>query len=102
MTHRLVSLKIDSLEVDLLCYSFTDDFLGRAVLNMSDLRQMPSSRQIIPLTGRPRARGTQSGSLTVEVSKILFFHSDDCIASKLHNGGLVKPGIIIIMVGIEK
>ena len=31
---------------------------------------MPSSRQIIPLTGRPRAQGTQSGSLTVEVGTV--------------------------------
>lgn len=40
-----------------------EDFLGRALLSVAELRRMPSTRQIIPLQGKP---GVQ-GSLTVEV-----------------------------------
>ena len=35
-----------------------DDFLGRAMIPVTELRRMPSSRQIIPLSGRPGATGT--------------------------------------------
>ncbi|ELU12045.1 hypothetical protein CAPTEDRAFT_219768 [Capitella teleta] len=43
-----------------------DEFMGRAFVLMDELRRMPSSRQIIPLTGRPRAATSTSGSITVE------------------------------------
>jgi hypothetical protein len=46
--------------------SIEDEFLGRATVQMEELRRMPSSRQIIPLTGRPRATTSTSGSITVE------------------------------------
>jgi len=35
-----------------------DDFLGRSQIPVVELRRMPSSRQIIPLSGRPGATGT--------------------------------------------
>ena len=44
------------------------DFLGRAVILLSELKRVPSSRQIIPLTGKPGST-TTSGSVTVEVNK---------------------------------
>ena len=49
----------------------TADFLGRATIAMNELKRLPSSRQIIPLTGKPGTT-TTSGSITVEVSYLLF------------------------------
>ena len=43
------------------------DFLGRALILLSELKRVPSSRQIIPLTGKPGTT-TTSGSVTVEAS----------------------------------
>jgi hypothetical protein len=43
-----------------------DEFLGRAVISIDDLRHTPSSRQIIPLTGKVSSLTTTSGSVTVE------------------------------------
>ncbi|KAL3885788.1 hypothetical protein ACJMK2_025826 [Sinanodonta woodiana] len=43
-----------------------ENFLGEAVVYCEDLRRNPSSRQIIPLQGRPGVSETVSGSLTVE------------------------------------
>lgn len=54
--------------LNLFVFSGSDDFLGQASVTMDDLRRLPSSRQIIPLTGRPRATTSTSGSVTVEVS----------------------------------
>ena len=48
-------------------FNFAVDFLGRAAIPMQELRRLPSSRQILPLTGKPGASST-SGSVTVEVS----------------------------------
>lgn len=45
-----------------------DEFLGHAKVSMDDVRRLPSSRQIIPLTGRPKGVTNTSGSVTVEVS----------------------------------
>ena len=47
----------------------SEDHLGRAVLPMAELRRTPSSRQIVPLQGRPGGHEGTSGSLTVEVSR---------------------------------
>ena len=52
-----------------------DDFLGQASVQMEELRRMPSSRQIVPLTGRPRATTSTSGSVTVEVSQLTACYS---------------------------
>ena len=45
------------------------DFLGRALILLSELKRVPSSRQIIPLTGKPGST-TTSGSVTVEASAL--------------------------------
>ena len=49
------------------------DFLGRAVILLSELKRVPSSRQIIPLTGKPGST-TTSGSVTVEVLVLYITH----------------------------
>jgi hypothetical protein len=51
-----------------------DEFLGRALVTIDDLRRLPSSRQIIPLTGRTSAMTTTSGSITAEVCLLLVIH----------------------------
>jgi hypothetical protein len=43
-----------------------NQLLGRASVLLDEIRRMPSSRQIIPLTGKPRSRTSTSGSVTVE------------------------------------
>jgi hypothetical protein len=60
-----------------------DDFLGRAVIPMSELRRMPSSRQIVPLTGKPGSATTTSGSVTIE---FLFMEPADAA----HQPGVVS------------
>ena len=50
------------------------EFLGRAVMTMEEVRRLPSSRQIIPLTsGRSGTGSMTSGSITVEVRLSLLF-----------------------------
>ena len=66
---------------EMWCLS-SEDFLGGAAVSMEDLHRVPSSRQIIPLTGRLDAPESTSGSITVEVDRnnMNFQH-----AKKLHN-----------------
>lgn len=44
----------------------SDELIGKAVVLVNEIRRMPSSRQIIPLTGKPKSRTSTSGSVTVE------------------------------------
>jgi len=68
--HFLLELEESSRQVTFEVYDREkppgDDFLGRATIPMDELKRMPSSRQIIPLTGRPRAPTSTSGSITIE------------------------------------
>lgn len=66
-------------------FSQPDDFLGQASVIVDDLRRLPSSRQIIPLTGRPRTSTSTSGSVTVEVSSIccILYHNQKLQISKV-------------------
>ena len=53
------------------CFLFSENFLGEALVYCEDLQKNPSSRQIIPLQGRLGAGEFVSGSITVEVRKLL-------------------------------
>ncbi|XP_013400231.1 C2 domain-containing protein 2 isoform X9 [Lingula anatina] len=68
--HFLFDLNQDSRELKFDLYdrdqSQGEDFLGTAISRLDDLREYPSSRQIIPLTGKPGQTANVCGTITVE------------------------------------
>ena len=52
----------------------TGTFLGLGIVGMEELLINPSQRQVISLQSRPYEGDPVSGTLTVEVAKILIFY----------------------------
>jgi len=56
--------------MEMVCLSVSE-FIGRATMTMEEIRRLPGSRQIIPLTSG--VGSTTSGSVTIEVSDCLCY-----------------------------